>query len=142
MLRGALLVLLAGEFRLAGQWAHGWSRSDASVAIGWKADIARTSIIVANDTCREMALEFRLLLLPIDDDAHGKFVTAAGVLRQPLRRSLERLDERLRREGLCEIGEASRLKRSHLDGRVVVPSDVDDRHGNSSSFETMPQLDA
>jgi hypothetical protein len=58
------------------------------------------------------------------------------------RGSLERLDQRLRRERLCEIGEASGLKRSHPDGRVVVPSHVDDRHGNASSLEAMPQLDA
>jgi hypothetical protein len=66
----------------------------------------------------------------------------ASDLCEPRRCSLEWLDERLRRERLCEIGEASRLKRSLANGGVVFSSHVDDRHGNASSFEAMPQLDA
>src|SRR5437764_3909725 len=67
---------------------------------------------------------------------------ASGDGERSRRCSLERLHQRLRREGLCKIGEASRLKRKHPDGRIVVPSDVDDRHRNASSFELLPQLDA
>jgi len=62
-------------------------------------------------------------------------------LCEPRRRSLERLDQRLRRERLCEIGETSGLKCSLANGGVVVPSHVDDRRGNSRSFEPKPQLD-
>src|ERR1700733_10931580 len=53
---------------------------------------------------------------------------------------LKRLNQRLRRERLCEVGDASGFKRSHADGRVVVPSDVDDRDRTSRSFEVIPQL--
>jgi hypothetical protein len=45
------------------------------------------------------------------------------------------------RERLCEIGDASGLKRSLPNGRGAVASHADDRHGNSSSLETMPYLD-
>src|SRR6267142_2921480 len=64
-----------------------------------------------------------------------------GGLSKPRRCSLDRLDQRLRRERLCEIGEATGFQRSFANGGVVVPSDVDDRQRNSSSLETMPQLD-
>ena len=79
--------------------------------------------------------------------AHGrgshdeKFVTARS-LDGLGRCSLERLDQRLRGERLCEIGHAPGSLRGHADGTVVVPCHVDDRHGNASSFEAMPQLDA
>jgi hypothetical protein len=56
--------------------------------------------------------------------------------------SLERLDQRIRGERLCEIGEAPGLKRGHANGRVVLRGHVDDRHRNPRSFETMSQLDA
>jgi hypothetical protein len=58
------------------------------------------------------------------------------------RGSLDRLPQRLGREWLGEIGEATRLKRSRANGRAVVPSHVDDRHRIASRFETVPQLDA
>ena len=64
-----------------------------------------------------------------------------GGLSKFRRCSLDRLDQRLRRERLCEIGEATGFQRSFANGGVVVPSDVDDRHQNSSSLETTPQLD-
>jgi hypothetical protein len=54
------------------------------------------------------------------------------------RRSLERLHQRLRRERLCEIGEASGLKRSLANDGVVVSSHVDDWHRNVRRFETVP----
>jgi hypothetical protein len=63
-------------------------------------------------------------------------------LCEPRRRFLERLDQRLRRERFFEIGEASGLKRSGANGWAIVSSHEDDRHGNPSGFETMPQLDA
>src|SRR6202035_3174298 len=69
----------------------------------------------------------------------SRYVTTTD-LSQSGRCFLKRLDQRLRRERLCEVGDASGFQRSHAGGRIVVPSDVDDRHGNSSSFETMPQL--
>ena len=62
--------------------------------------------------------------------------------RSSSRGSLERLDQRLRGEWLCEIGEASGLKRSLASGGVVVSSHVDDRHGNVRRFETVPKLNA
>lgn len=63
-------------------------------------------------------------------------------LCQPGRCFLKRLDQRLRRERLCEIGDASGFQRSHPGAKVVIRSYVDDRHGNSSSFEIMPQFNA
>jgi hypothetical protein len=45
----------------------------------------------------------------------------------PCRCSLERLDQRLGREWLGEIGEAPRLKRRCANGRGIVPRHVDDR---------------
>src|SRR5712672_2781341 len=56
--------------------------------------------------------------------------------------SLERFDQRRRREWLCEISETPGVQRSLANGGVVVPGHVDDRHKTPSSFETMPQLDA
>jgi hypothetical protein len=55
---------------------------------------------------------------------------------------LEWLHQRFRRKRLCEIGETSGLKRSLANDRVFVSSHADNRHGNSSSLEAMPQLDA
>ena len=79
--------------------------------------------------------------------AHGrgshdeKFVTARS-LDGLGRCSLERLDQRLRRERLCEIGEASGLKRRHANGCVVVCGNVNNRHGYPSRFETMSKREA
>jgi len=67
-------------------------------------------------------------------------VPATTDLCQSGRCFLKRLDQRLRRERLCEVGDASGFKRSCADGRTVVPSDVDERYGNSRSFEVIPQL--
>src|SRR5712675_3731433 len=64
-----------------------------------------------------------------------------GGLSKSRRCSLDRLDQRLRRERLCEIGEATGFQRRLANGGVVVPSDIDDRHRYSSSLETAPQLD-
>ena len=64
-----------------------------------------------------------------------------GGLSKFRRCSLDRLDQRLRRERLCEIGEATGFQRRLADGGVVVPGDIDDRHQNSSRLETTPQLD-
>ena len=64
-----------------------------------------------------------------------------GTYASPGRRLLERLDQRPRRERLCEIGDASGFHRGHANGGVVVRGDVDDRHGNSRSLETVPQFD-
>jgi hypothetical protein len=61
-------------------------------------------------------------------------------LSQSGRCFLKRLDQRLRRERLCEVGDASGFKRGRADGKTVVPGDVDDRDGNSRSFEAIPQL--
>ena len=67
----------------------------------------------------------------------------ASVLSEPRRCSLEgSISERPRGERLCEIGETPRLERRGANGRVVVPSHVDDRHRNVRCFETVPQLDA
>ena len=63
-------------------------------------------------------------------------------LCEPSRCLLDRLDQRLCRERLCEIGEASGFQRSHPDGRIIVRGDVDNGHGNARRFETMPQVDA
>jgi len=51
-----------------------------------------------------------------------------AALREPRRCSFNWLDQRLRRERLCEIGEAPGVQRSLANGRVVVPGHVDDRH--------------
>jgi hypothetical protein len=78
---------------------------------------------------------------PSTNDARWKIRAKPVGLCELRRCSPERLDQRLRREWLCEIGEASGLKGSGANGRAVVPSQVDDRHGNASSVEAMPQLD-
>jgi hypothetical protein len=72
----------------------------------------------------------------------GTNIISEFALVERSRCSREWFDQRLRREWLCEIGEATGLKRSHTNGWVVVPGHVDDRHRIPSSFETMPQLDA
>ncbi len=64
-----------------------------------------------------------------------------GGLSKSRRCSLDRFDQRLRRERLCEIGEATGFQRRLANGGVVVPGDIDDRHQNSSRLETTPQLD-
>ena len=66
----------------------------------------------------------------------------ASDLCDPRRGSLERLNERLRREGLCEIGETPGLKRSLANGGFVVSGHVDHRHSHVRCFEAVPQLDA
>ena len=53
----------------------------------------------------------------------------------------ERLDERLRGERLCKKCDASRSQRSFANGRVLIPGNEDNRHGNACGFETMSQLD-
>ena len=59
----------------------------------------------------------------------------------PRRRYLKWLDQRLRRERLCEIGEASGLKCGLANGRFVVSSHVDDRHTYVGCFETVSEVD-
>src|ERR1700739_4371755 len=68
-----------------------------------------------------------------------RYVTTTD-LCQAGRCFLKRLDQRRRRERLCEVGDASGFKRSQAGGRVIVPGDVDERDGNSRSLETIPQL--
>jgi len=64
-----------------------------------------------------------------------------GLAASSSRGSFERLDKRLGRERLGEIGEAPGLKRRLANGRAVVPGHVDDRHSLPRRFETVPQLD-
>src|SRR6478736_4136615 len=54
---------------------------------------------------------------------------------------MQRLDQRLRREWLCQIGEAPGLMRSLASGGAVVPGDVDDRHGIVCFLKTASHLD-
>ena len=61
-------------------------------------------------------------------------------LSQTGRRFCDRLQQRLRRKWLRQIGNASGRQRGHSDSRVVVPRDVDDWQGYSGRLETMPQL--
>src|SRR5436309_11945246 len=49
----------------------------------------------------------------------------ASVLCEPRRCSLEQVPQRLRRERLCEVSEATGLKRSRANGGPVVRSHVD-----------------
>ena len=56
-------------------------------------------------------------------------------------RCLERLDERLRGERLYKKCDAFRGRRGFANGRVLIPGNVDNRHGNACGFETMSQLD-
>ena len=63
-------------------------------------------------------------------------------LREPRRCSLERLDQRLRRERFGKIGKAAGLKCSRANDWVVICGDVDNGHGNVSGCETLPKIDA
>jgi hypothetical protein len=76
------------------------------------------------------------------DPARAMEAVRAPRLRETRRCSLERLNQRPRRDRLCETGDASGLKRSRTNGRVVARSHVDDRQRTPSRFQAMPQLDA
>src|SRR5882757_8354307 len=73
----------------------------------------------------------RVALCDQKDPSDLGFSAPNAVMRLPL----------LLRERLCEIGEATGFQRRLVNGGVVVPGDIDDRHQNSSRLETTPQLD-
>jgi hypothetical protein len=54
----------------------------------------------------------------------------------------ERLDERLRGERLCKKCDASRGQRSFANGRVLIPGNVHNRHGNACGFETIVEANS
>jgi hypothetical protein len=54
---------------------------------------------------------------------------------------LERLDQRLRRERLCKVGDTPGFQGSHANRMAVICGDVDDRNGNSRGLEAVPRVD-
>ena len=67
--------------------------------------------------------------------------TSERSLGTPCRR-FERLDERLRGERLYKKCDASRGQRSFANGRVFIPGNVDNRHGNACGFETIVEANS
>jgi hypothetical protein len=67
---------------------------------------------------------------------------AAAYLCRPGRDLLDRLDQRLRLERLCKIGNAAGFDRGHVNSGTVIGGDVNNWQGNARRLETMPQFDS
>mgnify|MGYP007073120763 CR=1 FL=1 len=63
-------------------------------------------------------------------------------LRSPRRYPVNRLDQGLRPEWLCKVGNATGFDRGHADSGIVIGSDVNHRQGNAGRPETKPQFDS
>jgi hypothetical protein len=65
-----------------------------------------------------------------------------GSLRKPHRRTLDRLNERPRRERLCQVRNAPRLHRGRANGIAVVGGNVDHRERDPGLGQPVPDLDS